>query len=543
MASSFPIGSSVLLQNLVKGAHLNDKKGIVKSRPNAASGRQEVYIFEAQKSLSIKPANLRYEPRELSSLSASEMKGIMLLISKKKTQEDEGHTTTEWKGMDKEELRRMVEGEIATSDPEEIAELVAKANEPEEIPSSNGDGEGSSSSANNAGNPINSSQLRQGAEKMSQMTPDDLRKQAATMKAMGPAALRAMNPQMARMTDAQINMAISQMEAVANNPTQLKMARDQMRNMSESELKQAVDQSPLTGSQPPSTPSAPSTTSSSTKAPAMNNISKSQFQQATQQMSSMGPDQLRQQAAMLRSMPLDALRRTNPQMANMTDAQIEMSIVQLEQMAENPEMVRMAADQMKNMTEEQYEGMKRMMGGGGNGGVGGAGVSSMDADPASSDFSTKMMESLLSDPEQLNSMVKTMKKNPEMIKQAMASQFGGADGKQADAQKDQMSKMVDSFSQMDDTQLERYLKVANGVQRVARPALSAFGKAKDALGVSAKTLVVLINLIALAFLVGLARWWKLKSGGGIGDGDALDDILLHREEPPPEIVAGYADEF
>ena len=29
--------------------------------------------------------------------------------------------------------------------------------------------------------------------------------------------------------DAQINMAIEQMEAVANNPTQLKMAADQMK--------------------------------------------------------------------------------------------------------------------------------------------------------------------------------------------------------------------------------------------------------------------------------------------------------------------------
>ena len=39
-----------------------------------------------------------------------------------------------------------------------------------------------------------------GAEKMSSMSPDDIRKQAATMKAMGPAALRAMNPQMATLS-------------------------------------------------------------------------------------------------------------------------------------------------------------------------------------------------------------------------------------------------------------------------------------------------------------------------------------------------------
>ena len=197
MTSSFPVGSSVLLQNLVKGAHLNDKKGIVKTRPKHASAdgsvRQEVYIFEANKSILVKPANLRYELRELSSLSIPEMKGIMVLLS-----DDLEDEATEWKGIDKEELRSMVGKKIETNDPTEIAELVAKANEPKEVPSNNNsvNGAGSSGSANG----LNASQLRQGAEKMSQMTPDDLQRQAATMKAMGPAALRSMNPQMARMT-------------------------------------------------------------------------------------------------------------------------------------------------------------------------------------------------------------------------------------------------------------------------------------------------------------------------------------------------------
>ena len=57
---------------------------------------------------------------------------------------------------------------------------------------------------------------------------------------------------------------------------------------------------------------------------------------------------------MLKSMPKDTLRRTNPQMANMTDAQIDMSIAQLEQMADNPEMVKMASDQMKNITKLKH---------------------------------------------------------------------------------------------------------------------------------------------------------------------------------------------
>ncbi|KAL7533488.1 hypothetical protein ACHAXR_005265 [Thalassiosira sp. AJA248-18] len=520
--ASFPVASSVLLQNLVKGAHLNDKKGIVKSRLSA-TGRQEVYIFEAEKTMAIKPANLRYEPRDLSTLSVSEMKGVLRVSFGFESDK------TEWSGMDKEELRQMVKETV--TDPLEIAELVAKANEPKEIPSSN------NNNANGAS--FDSSQLRQGADRMSSMTPDDIRRQAATMKAMGPAALRNMNPQMARMSDAQINMAIEQMEAVANNPSQLKMAADQMKNMSESQLQQVVKQSPLANDLPATTTTSPPSSTTATTTPALSNVSKSQFKQATEQLSSMSPDQLKQQAKMLKSMPLDTLRRTNPQMANMTDEQIQMSITQLEQMAENPDMVKMAADQMKNLSEEQYESMKRMVGGvdPGNSTAGGsdtlsanspaaAGIAGLPTDPSN------MMEALLSNPDQLNSVIKTMKQNPEMMKQVMSSQM------KSDAQKEQLSKVIDSFAEMDDKQLNRYLTVANGVQKVAKPVMTLFDKVKRTLGVSAKTMVILINLVILASFVLLARWWR-GSGGGVVMVE--EDVLARSQEEPPEIVAGYAD--
>ncbi len=101
---------------------------------------------------------------------------------------------SEWSGMDKQELRlhvRKVIGSTTSSDPVKIAELVARSNEPKDIPTN---------SASESSPSLNSSQLRQGAERMSQMSPDDIRRQAATMKAMGPAALRAMNPPMAHMS-------------------------------------------------------------------------------------------------------------------------------------------------------------------------------------------------------------------------------------------------------------------------------------------------------------------------------------------------------
>ena len=52
----------------------------------------------------------------------------------------------------------------------------------------------------------------------------------------------------------------------------------------------------------------------------------------------------------------------------------------------------------------------------------------MPSDPS------KVMEHLLSNPDQLNTIVKTMKQNPEMLKQMMTSQFGGGEGgKSSDA--------------------------------------------------------------------------------------------------------------
>ena len=155
-STSFPVGSSVILQNLIKGASLNGKKGIVKSQLNKTSRRQEVYVFEAQKSMSIKPNNLQYEPRDLSSLSVREMKSI-LSYSSSSTNDDE----SDWAGLDKDELRTKVKDVIGSDDAEdgiEIASWVAKANEPKNIPASS-----SMATGNNAGNStFNSSQLRQG---------------------------------------------------------------------------------------------------------------------------------------------------------------------------------------------------------------------------------------------------------------------------------------------------------------------------------------------------------------------------------------------
>jgi hypothetical protein len=76
-------------------------------------------------------------------------------------------------------------------------------------------------------------------------------------------------------------------------------------------------------------------------------------------ISQMTPDQLRAQARLMRSLPPHQLRRSHPQLRHMSDAEIEQAATQMEQMADNPEMVRMAAEQVKNMSPEELERAKQ----------------------------------------------------------------------------------------------------------------------------------------------------------------------------------------
>ncbi|KAL7525068.1 hypothetical protein ACHAXR_000844, partial [Thalassiosira sp. AJA248-18] len=90
-----------------------------------------ISTVEAKKIVSVKPANLRYEPREIASLSIAELKGVLRFSTAKQGEEGAGEVESlaeepkKWSGMDKEALRQMVKD--ITEDPDEIANLVAKA--------------------------------------------------------------------------------------------------------------------------------------------------------------------------------------------------------------------------------------------------------------------------------------------------------------------------------------------------------------------------------------------------------------------------------
>ena len=357
-------------------------------------------------------------------------------------------------------------------------------------------------------------------------------------------------------------MAIAQMESVASDPNQLKAAAEQMKNMNEEDLRRAMNlaggtSSSSSSTHTPLTSNASSTSSSSNKNISNNKpetISKTQFEHAAQQMSSLSPTQLRQQAAMLRSMPYDTLRKTNPPMAHMTDLQIEMSITQLEQMAENPELMKLAADQMKSMTEEQYESMKQiMLGGGGGGGDGDGSETAYSTTSGVGGGANNIMEGLLSNPEQLNSIVRTMKKNPELLKQVMVSQIGGGgDGpnnnKVSDKQKEQLTKAIESFVQMEDEKMERYLSMANGVQRrIVKPMVTILDIVKKRSGLSTRTLLLLI-VVGMFAVFGIVvkkllwMWWNTdhqssRHGGSVTMMAEMED----ESGMVPQLTASYDD--
>ena len=66
--SSFPVGSRVIIQNLVKGAKYNGLHGIVKSKIDTTTLRQNVFIIDEEKTIAIKPTNMEVCDNELSEL-------------------------------------------------------------------------------------------------------------------------------------------------------------------------------------------------------------------------------------------------------------------------------------------------------------------------------------------------------------------------------------------------------------------------------------------------------------------------------------------
>lgn len=452
----FPLKAKVILSGL-KAADFNDKVGEVRG-PINGEGRQSVYVEELDKTVALKLVNLKYQPRELDSLSNKELKNILRFKQ----------SMVKFQGMDKSDLKSKL-AELS-SDGTEIAEWLAQANAGGNMPSTSAT---SSSSSNGGPSPM---------DQFDQMNPEMLKQQAQMMRSMPPATIRSMNPQLAHMSDAQIQQAAAQMEMMASNPAMMQQAKQQMKSMTPAQKEQY--QKMMAGGA--AAPAAPRPTG----------------QTPQEQLANMSPEQLRQQAQMMRSMPPDTLRSLNPQLANMTDAQIQQAATQMEMMAGNPELMKMASDQMKNLSPQQMEEMMK------NGGAGadlgntlnpmamGMGPSSGKGQPNMTMDPTKMLETM--EPKQIKEMMNMLKSNPDALAQ-MAAQSG--------MPKEGLEKTLSMFDSMTDEQLESSLKTMAKVQKATAGFTNAWKKGNDMTGGNLKTLliigtVVFVVVVVLYFLGG-----------------------------------------
>ncbi len=452
--TDFPTEARVILHGLQKAPDLNGKKGVVRSDLSSA-GRHTVYIEELDKSVGLKPTNLMYEPVALDSLSVKELKLILKYKSK---------LPADTVGMEKSDLTSQV-SELFDS-PEDLPSLLAKAK--------------------SSGKPkatFNAAATAQAAQQLGNMSPDQLRQQAQMMRTMDPATVRRMNPQMANMSDAQLKMAADRMEMMANNPSMMKMAAEQMKNMDPAQLQKMQAQMAAGGN-----PTMPTMPGGTTPAPAAM-PSVSQAQQAAKAMQNMSPDQLKQQAQMLKTMDPDVIRRTNPQMAHMSDAQIKMAAMQFEMMASNPAMMKMATEQMANATPEQLEAMSKgqVPTPGGNSMPSAGNFADAMGDPAA------MLESI--DKDQLKGLLNTVKDNPEMLKQ-----YAGMAG----ISEDQLKQGVESFANMDDSKIDTVLKMA----KVAQKAKGTYDQIDAKVGGNLKSIIIGGFVMFVVFIV----WYFFLSG-------------------------------
>ena len=472
----FPVETRVVLKGLVNSPELNGKVGIVKSA--LTNGRQQVYIEELSKSVALKVSNLKFESRTVDTLSVKELKQIL----KAKANTPDAELT----GLDKSELQSKVTA-LGDATPETIAQWLAES---KKVP------------VRANAKPSPQMDPSQAAETIATMDPEQLRQQARMMRSMPPDTIRRMNPQLAHMSDAQILAAANQMEMMASNPEMMKMATEQIKKMSPEEIRQAQAQA-AAGIPTPST-----TTPSSGASPAM------QADQAAQVLANMTPEQLRQQADMFESMSPDAIRQMNPQLATMTDEQIKMAAKQYRMMADNPEMMKMAMEQMKGLTPEQIEAIRK--------GEIPAGLDgTLDGqDPA--EMLAKM------DKKQLKGLLKTLKENPETMKQFAAS---------SGLSEDQLAKGLEMFGDMDDAKLELTLNMIQRAQKVKDVWTKADAKTGGHL------MKIIIFLVILVFWLVTQRLFFSSGSSAPVVSAAKKTIPTIPKETVPVVEDEFASEF
>jgi hypothetical protein len=492
--TSFPLEARVILHSL-NAADLNGKIGVIKSDLSSAD-RHTVFIPQLDRSVGLKPSNLRYEPRTLESLSVKELK----MILKKKNNDGE------LVGMDKSDLRTEVTKLMSSesADENEIPKLLAKAKLSQPKPVA------PVSVKNNPG--VGS----QAADNLGNMNPDQLRQQARMMRTMDPNYIRQTNPQLAHMSDEQIRGAANQMEMMANNPQMMKQAADQIRNMDPAELQRM--QAQMTGGNNGTTSSGSIPANTNTNATPLNvapngTPTANQAEQAANMMSNMSPDQLRQQAQMLKTMDPNTIRATNPQLAHMTDEQIKQAASQFEMMASNPAMMKMAMEQLKGGVPPS--------------GQPGSSPADMAAQMGAGGDAGQMLANM--DKTQMKQMLNSLKESPEMMKQ-----FAGMTG----MNEEQLRKGVESFASMDDTKMDSALKM----MQTAQKAKDKWNTINSKVGGHLLKILIAMGVLVIAYIV---TYFIIRRSinSDVGDGSVEDLKNVLQPETTTHIEDDLDSEF
>jgi hypothetical protein len=223
------------------------------------------------------------------------------------------------------------------------------------------------------------------------------------------------------------------------------------------------------------------------------------------------------------------------QFANMYDADIDRMMTQMQFMADNPAMMKMATDAMKHMTPEQMAQIQQgqiptpnLHNGTGGATDGGGGTTTP---PSTMDQAAQLLSNMTG--KQVKEFLKMAKDNPELLQQSVPA---GTDTTQ-------MERVLTTLEGMDEATLDRILKVLTGIQKFMSPIIKAYTLANRAVG-GHLFKMILVMVVALV----MYRW---MGWSGIPTTTtttpALEDMV--NEMMPPEegeatTTAGeFDDEF
>eukprot|EP00501_MAST-03F_sp_TOSAG23-6_P001976 GSMAST32.ASY1.ANO1.2060.1 assembled CDS len=200
----------------------------------------------------------------------------------------------------------------------------------------------------------------------------------------------------------------------------------------------------------------------------MPSLTTEQLQSQADQLKNANPGQLRMQAHMLKTQP-DAVRRQNPQLAHLTNEQLCAQAKQMEMLADNPNMVKMMADRMKNMTASEFKAQQEkvskmtpaqiqaMQAGMSSGMSSGTSSNSTTSVPSSSTIGSQFDFLAGMNGQQLKEYFKT-------VASSLPATSSGADKMQVEA----MKKYAEMFAAMDPNTLYKFMSTGFNLLRVYR---------------------------------------------------------------------------